>query len=409
MRMKNYRELTPIYVLVGFLVSSQAFAQEPEQAVSVEEAADTQEPVVVPAPTMDEDEPGAPRFHRPLITEEAPVCRKDSKEIRTVPEIVGADRVFRGHRFLILSSQRSALVMSSFNFEQSVFGLDIPNFATGRDGTIHDVATEGLGELLGFSLKVSKLMSLDAAAVMRIQHGPDAPSLLFRGAAYQIGGVLGATFQVFRDEEMGLQVSTRPWFSYTSSRNYSVLAFVEGASQLGAEATPDEVLKTDSNDFFLEVTSEMSGGASLLVAYTWDEAVGLQTSIDVAWSEQESDRGLSEYGGVTKTEYVMVAGAGSIEYDFRSQGLPAALAGEYRMTYGRLADNPFPTTSSRASHRIGMGVYYTGRDDLQLGLAYYTLLGLPRLEAVDAEPSDPIRESAPAVVKLVAFNLYYFW
>jgi hypothetical protein len=299
--------------------------------------------------------------------------------------------------------------MSSFNFEQSVFGLDIPNFATGSDGTVHDVATEGLGELLGFSLKVSKFMSLDAAAVMRIQHGPDAPSLLFRGAAYQIGGVLGATFQVFRDEEMGLQVSTRPWFSYTSSRNYSVLAFVEGASQLGEDATPDEVLKTNSNDSFLEVTSEMSGGASLLVAYTWDEAVGLQTSIDVAWSEQESDRVLSEYGGVTKTEYVMVAGAGSIEYDFRSQGLPVAFAGEYKMTYGRLADNPFPSTSSRASHRIGMGVYYTGRDDLQLGLAYYTLLGLPRLEAVDAQPSDPVRESAPAVVKLVAFNLYYFW
>lgn len=405
--MNSYRLFILIHMVVVCFVSAQAFAQQEEasQEVTSEAAA----PTVVAAPVMDDDEPAEPSLHRPLITEEAPVCRRDKKESVPVGEIVGADRVFRDHRFLILSSQRSALIMSSFNFEQSVFGLDIPSFATGSDGTVHDVSTEGLGELLGFSLKISKLMSLDAAAVMRIQHGPDAPSLLFRGAAYQIGGVLGATFQIFRDEEMGLQVSTRPWFSYTSSRNYSVLAFVEGASQLGADATPDEVLKTSSNDYFLEITSEMSGGASLLLAYTWHEAVGLQTSIDVAWSEQESDRVVSEYGGVTKTEYVMVAGAGSIEYDFRSQGLPAAFAAEYKMTYGRLADNPFPSTSSRVSHRLGLGVYYTGRDDLQLGLAYYTLLGLPRLEAVDAVPSDPVRESAPAIVKMVAFNLYYLW
>lgn len=407
MHMNSYRLFILIHMVVVCFVSAQAFAQQEEasQEVTSEAAA----PTVVAAPVMDDDEPAEPSLHRPLITEEAPVCRRDKKESVPVGEIVGADRVFRDHRFLILSSQRSALIMSSFNFEQSVFGLDIPSFATGSDGTVHDVSTEGLGELLGFSLKISKLMSLDAAAVMRIQHGPDAPSLLFRGAAYQIGGVLGATFQIFRDEEMGLQVSTRPWFSYTSSRNYSVLAFVEGASQLGADATPDEVLKTSSNDYFLEITSEMSGGASLLLAYTWHEAVGLQTSIDVAWSEQESDRVVSEYGGVTKTEYVMVAGAGSIEYDFRSQGLPAAFAAEYKMTYGRLADNPFPSTSSRVSHRLGLGVYYTGRDDLQLGLAYYTLLGLPRLEAVDAVPSDPVRESAPAIVKMVAFNLYYLW
>ena len=197
--------------------------------------------------------------------------------------------------------------MSSFNFEQSVFGLDIPRFAIGSDDKVYDVATEGLGELLGFSLKVSKFMSLDAAAVMRIQHGPDRPSLLFRGAAYQIGGVLGATFQIFRDEEMGLQISARPWFTYTSSRNFSVLAFVEGATELGGNATSDQVLTTTAGEYYLEVTSEMSGGGSLLMAYTWDEAVAVQASMDAAWSEQESDRALSDRGEVVTTDERRVA------------------------------------------------------------------------------------------------------
>jgi len=387
-----------------------ALAQESEQEEPpAPEQADVPTVAVVPAPELDEDEPAAPTTRRPLVTAEQPICRADSEEEEKPAEVIGADRVFAGHRFLILGSQRSALIMSSFNFEQSVFGLDIPRFAIGSDDKVYDVATEGLGELLGFSLKVSKFMSLDAAAVMRIQHGPDAPSLLFRGAAYQIGGVLGATFQIFSDEEMGLQVSARPWFAYTSSRNFSALAFVEGATELGVNATSDQVLTTTAADYYLEVTSEMSGGGSLLMAYTWDEAVAVQASIDAAWSEQESDRALSDRGEVITTDYIMAAMAGSIEYDFKSRGLPVAFAAEYKVTYGRLADNPFPTTSSRVSHRLGTGAYYTGRDDLQLGLTYYALLGLPRLEAIDAVPTDPVRESAPAVVKMVAFNLYYFW
>ena len=269
--------------------------------------------------------------------------------------------------------------------------------------------TEGLGELLGFSLKLSKMMAVDVAGVMRIQHGPDRPAFLLRGASYQIGGVVGATLRIFRDEQMGLQVSTRPWFSYTSSRNYSVLAFVEGARELGDGDTVDQVLDTSATDSFLELTTEMSAGGSLLVAYAWNEALAFQGSLDVAWSSQESDPGQSDIGSVVTTEYLRVAGAGSVEYDFRSQGLPAAFAFEYKMTYGRLADNPFPSTSSRVSHRMGLGAYYTGRQDLQLGLTYYALFGLPRLKAIDAMPTDPVRESDPAIVKMLAFNLYYFW
>ena len=72
---------------------------------------------------------------------------------------------------------------------------------------------------------------------------PGPARVLVGGASYQIGGVIGATLRVFRDEQMGLQVSTRPWFSYTSSRNYSVLAFVEGARELG-DGDTDEASQT---------------------------------------------------------------------------------------------------------------------------------------------------------------------
>ncbi len=396
-------------VLFGTPVGAQEVKAESGSEPEKTEEVSSEASPVVPAPELDEDEPETSTNTR-LLTVEKPQCSLKQEPKPKAPEQVGADRVFAGHRFLNLGSQRSALIMSSFNFEQTVFSLDISSFAKLKDADeAIGIETEGLGELLGFSLKLSKLMAVDLAAVMRIQHGPEAPDLLFRGASYQIGGVVGATLQIFRDEQMGLQVSTRPWFSYTSSRNYSVLAFVDGARQLDEQATNDEVLKTTAQDSFLEVTTEMSAGGSLLMAYAWDAALAFQASFDVAWSSQDSDPGQSAIGDAVTTEYLRVALAGSAEYDFRDQGLPAAFAVEYKMTYGRLADNPFPTTDSRVSHRIGIGSYYTGRDDLQLGLTYYALLGLPRLEAIDAQPTDPVRQSDPAVVKILAFNLYYFW
>ena len=403
-RNRFHDALTVAFVLSASLAQAEDKPSEPSLSAPTT--------LVVEAPVMDDDDPVDAQNRKRLMTEERPVCDSKSKDTESVDE-AGADRVFAGHRFLILGTQKSALLMSSFNFEQSVFSLKIPRFAQLR---VHqgqavdeiDVETEGLGELLGFSLKLSKMMAVDVAGVMRIQHGPDRPAFLLRGASYQIGGVIGATLRVFRDEQMGLQVSTRPWFSYTSSRNYSVLAFVEGARELGDGDTVDQVLDTSATDSFLELTTEMSAGGSLLVAYAWNEALAFQGSLDVAWSSGVGS-GQSDIGSVVTTEYLRVAGAGSVEYDFRSQGLPAAFAFEYKMTYGRLADNPFPSTSSRVSHRMGLGAYYTGRQDLQLGLTYYALFGLPRLKAIDAVPTDPVRESDPAIVKMLAFNLYYFW
>ena len=404
-RLRNAcRKIGMAALLAGLCWPAYGFAN-PEPA-PVEPAPEVK---VVSAPTMDEDDPVTASPSRLMVAVPQPECPGAAPvELPPHPR-ADADRILAGHRFLLASSQRSALVSSHFAFEQAVFALDIPRFATGSDGTVHDVATEGLGEWVGFSLKVADVMSVDAAGIMRIQHGPDAPSLLFRGAAYQIGGVIGATFRLFRDEELGAQVSLRPWFSYTSSQTYSVLAFVEGASEISDDASADEVLKTSARDYFLAVTSEKSAGASLLVAYTWHEAVGAQASLDVAWSEQESDRTNSEHGGVVTTDFVMAAVAGSAEYDFRSQGLPLGLMVEYKVTYGRLADNPFPTESSRLSHRLGMGAFYTGRDDLQLGFTYSTLLGLPRLTGTHAQNPEEEKLSDPAAVRMVAFNLYYFW
>ena len=134
---------------------------ESPQATSTEAKAETSP--VVSTPDMDDDEPAEISKDERLLTEAKPVCRTVEDKEAKPASIAGADRVFAGHRFLNLGSQRSALIMSSFNFEQSVFSLNIPSFAKVKGETEGEfetigIETEGLGELLGFSLKLSKFM-----------------------------------------------------------------------------------------------------------------------------------------------------------------------------------------------------------------------------------------------------------
>ncbi len=88
-----------------------------------------------------------------------------------------------------------------------------------------------------------------------------------------------------------------------------------------------------------------------------------------------------------------------------------ALNGEYELSYGRLTDHTFPTDNSRVSHRVGAGVYYTGREDLQLGVSYYSVLGLSRVRGVPSQSVETAEhlESEPVTLNVLSFNVEYIW
>ena len=123
--MKRYSSQIILAVIGLVFLGTPAGAQEvnAESGLVTEntEEVASEPAAVVSVPELDEDEPETSTSKR-LLTTEKPECPSKKEPEAKMLQPVGADRVFAGHRFLNLGSQRSALIMSSFNF--------IPNGAT---------------------------------------------------------------------------------------------------------------------------------------------------------------------------------------------------------------------------------------------------------------------------------------
>ena len=320
----------------------------------------------------------------------------------------GDDREFGGHRFLALSMQPSALIRSFFGFDQSASVITVPGFPVGSSGQRFDVMTEGLGERLAFGFRVSELLAVDAFGKLNVGYGPDGPSLLFRGGYFRIGGGLGATFRILRNDSV--QLSLRPYVSVGTSEQYNVLGLVEGARQLEPDEKVEEVLQQEESRQLIVYQSQRVLGASLLAAWVLNPALGVQASVSSAWSRDKLDANQNEYVRERTTNYLMMSAGFSVEYDFWLRGIAMAMNAEYLGSYGRLADNPFPTEKSRISHRLGGGVYYTGRKDLQLGVSYYSVLGLSEVTGTPTSGDDTTElDSDPVTLDVLSFNVQYIW
>ncbi|MEC9466350.1 MAG: hypothetical protein VX834_11225 [Myxococcota bacterium] len=324
-------------------------------------------------------------------------------------EAWGNDTVFAGHRFLSIPLQPSALLRSFFAFKQSASVLSIPAFPVRGDGSRFDVMTEGLDERLAFGFKVSELMAVDAFGNMNIEYGPDGPSLLFRGGIFRIGGGFGATFRVARFEK--LQLALRPYVSVGNSQLYSVLPLVEGARELNETENVEEVLQSERGRQLLTYQSQRTLGAALLMAWALDPAFGVQSSLGGAWTRDDIEATQNDYVREETTNFMMLNASVSFEYDFWLRGLSMALNGEYELSYGRLTDHAFPSANSRLNHRLGAGVYYTGREDLQLGMSYYSVLGLAGVRGVPAQSPETAENltSDPVTLNVLSFNVEYIW
>ena len=367
-------------------------------------------------PDVLEDDEEVAESREPLVNEARipaqPVQRSTSQPRvrgKMPTEAWGNDTVFAGHRFLSIPLQPSALLRSFFAFEQSASVLTIPGFPVRGDGSRFDVMTEGLAERLAFGFKVSELMAVDAFGNMNIEYGPDGPSLLFRGGIFRIGGGVGATFRIARFET--LQLALRPYVSVGNSQLYSVLTLVEGAREIGDNENVEEVLQSDRGRELLTYQSQRTLGAALLMAWALDPAFGLQSSLGGAWTQDDVEAMQNDYVREETTNFMLLNASVSLEYDFWLRGLSMALNGEYELSYGRVTDQSFPSGGSRLSHRVGAGVYYTGREDLQLGMSYYSVLGLAGVRGVPAQSTQTAENltSDPVTLNVLSFNVEYIW
>jgi hypothetical protein len=95
----------------------------------------------------------------------------------------------------------------------------------------------------------------------------------------------------------------------------------------------------------------------------------------------------------------------AVDLDLEPARIPIDIMLEYRIAPVRVTrSNPSASKAeSSAEQLLAVGLYYSGRSDLQLGIAAYTLFGQPPALGANAQPSGEPRDLG------AQFVFRYFW
>jgi hypothetical protein len=428
----------------AWMLTAAALAQVPEDAQAP--ASHPDEPRMGDFPTPD-DAASAPAAvggegRAPEIQPQAPPAAVGG-EARPVPVVAprsvpaaaleeswALSRRLGGHNFLEGSFVPSALLSSHLGVRAGVEYHEVPGFTQlptlfGSGMQAVDLKTINVIEQIDFAFRLHDLLAIYGDAYGEARVGANISTLLGTGADYTYGGDLGLQVKLLRLG--GFQLSVRAQFGYFAGQAAGIRGLFQDLTNIaqGAlkqiEANPVLDLNTaltQLNNAFIYATSDLltpfngiAYGASVNMAQGLGSYVGLQLSL--GYSGERTTRHPTMYDatglGPVTTEYVETSSrptlSAALDLDLASAGLPIATMLEYRATPVTTSDSGQSTNFSVNSleQLIAIGLYYSGRTDLQLGVIGYTLLGQsPALAAGTMASGNPRDLAAQLVFR-------YFW
>jgi len=350
---------------------------------------------------------------------------------RAVEKDWGQDRVLGGHQFPVATFVPLALSSSYLGVRAGIEYHSVPGFATlttiGPVPTSNrvDLETVNVAESVDFSLRLHDYVALSGDAYGRGRVGANIETLLGTGADYTYGGDIGALVKIVRIGS--LQLAVRGQIGLYEGQSAGVLALFQDLSTIATDAlsrllsAPSMDLDTaiaQLNKSFDAATADLlmpfdgiAYGVSLNMALAIGKYIGLQGSLGYSLdtttfnpAKFDPDLGLSvRLENTEKT--IRPSASAAVDFDSSPIGLPIDIIVEYRFTpisVERQNEEGLSTESSIES-LIALGVYYSGRTDLQLGVTGYTLLGQAPALGVNGEPSDkPLDVGVQLVFR-------YFW
>lgn len=325
---------------------------------------------------------------------EAPACHTDDA------------RKLGGHTFLFPILQQSAFATTHAGLREGVARYDVPDLPVGRAGQT-DVLLTGVQQTLDLGIAFTDWLGVAGFARGTIVTGANARSLLVDGASVELIGQAGAILRVWRNESSGTQVSVRANFGYEHGKEVTVLPLVNGILNTPG-LTLEDLVRGRLGDFILVPQSETSVNGGAFLAQAFSRTFSLQASAngEYAWRERKPFESVAGDRLTLKTHAARVNLTAALAADFAPHGVPVALLGEYLFTTGQesLTNLPDRTLSSST---VALGIYYSGRPNLQLGLgAVTTLNSAPRL-GLDADGN--LQESDTPTLSYGQFILRYIW
>jgi hypothetical protein len=320
-------------------------------------------------------------------------------------------RTLATHVYIPPLLQQTAFVTTHFGVRQGVTVFVVPDVALdfGKD----ELSAAGFTQSFDLGVKLTDYLGLYGTLSGTVTSGINAASAFEIGADLEGAFELGAIVRLARLEPIGTQISLRLSGGMALENDLNVVQFVEA----GGEATGDQLVSVRASDalsLLVTPSKASSFGGSLLLAQTLTTQLGLQASFSLRSLhtvarpfDLPKDRRVDE-----TADELQVGGAVALSFDLNSWKVPIALMPEYQVLVQSVAtedDAGKNRELTYASHYAGLGLYYSGREHLVLGVGGVLALNLEqdRLEwnATNGTP----RTSGTPTRRMGHFVLRYVW
>lgn len=320
-------------------------------------------------------------------------------------EKYGGGRVIGEHTFLVPQFVPSALVLSYLDTNAGLEWVRTPNFTFGRLGE------RDFRELRTFAAVDGSVAILNQLALLgslngSMTSGTNAISLIARGATYFVGGGVGVNWGIVRLERSQTQISARTAVNYSTGALANVAAYTNSLTTAPV-ATLEDTVEGDASRFLRSPAHDWRYTVSANVAQVLSRAFSAQLSIGAVFdwrrlsvltapNAARTDIDINERGPVFGL---------ALTGDGVTMGVPLALLLEYQVSVLKTINDFRGTDDWRTEHVLDVGLYYSGRRDLQVGASWYWN---PGLEPITVSGFSGAESERPDAMGL-ALVLRTFW
>ncbi len=278
-----------------------------------------------------------------------------------------------GHAFLFPILQSNAFVTTHVGIREGFAVREVPDLPVGRLGT-RDITLSGFQQSLDLGFRILPWIGVYGFARGVIITGVDADSLLVDGASFDFVMSGGGVLRLLKEDETGTQLALRARVGNSQGREIPIQPFVQALLNTPAAQLID-ILGGRLGSLIFVPTRETTFNGGLYLA----QAIVPMLSLQAGAALEHADQTREPYDLVTarRIEASTTALRGelavAVELSFMPVKVPVSLMAEFVQLLGKQTEMD-ELDHDLSSSSIGLGIYYVGRPNLQLGIGGVTTL-----------------------------------
>ncbi|MDB5220613.1 MAG: hypothetical protein JWO86_8540 [Myxococcaceae bacterium] len=321
------------------------------------------------------------------------------------------DRMLKSHRFLFpVLQDQIPFATTHFGIRQGVALANFPKVPLGPLGPM-DLTASGLAQNFDLGVRITDWLAIQGTGAGQVITGVNIASIVLSGASFSASGEAGPLVRILRSERSGTQLAVSVVGGGGTGRQLTVLPLVNALLASSGQSL-STVLNGNIGKQVLVPTSSATFAGTLSAAQTLTPNFGLLASVQGRYTNEVQspfDTAKNTNTDVSSNN-IEIKGALAFTADGSPSGIPVGVMVEYlaNQSNTNAGSTTGPSeTSSELAHFVSAGLYYTGRANLQVGIAGAAQLGLRPITGADANGA-PAKSGAPSTL-FGQFILRYVW